>query len=95
MPSPEPLYIALFMDEIRERVRVEMAAFEEQLPDLLRHHPGKWIVFRDKTVHSTHESEAAAYSAAVKEFGYAGGFVIAQVLPRPPTPLTAAFLFTA
>ena len=83
------------MTTVRDKVREETQAFEELLSDLTSVYAGKWIVFRDRQVQGSYETEEEAYQAAVAEFGYAGGFIIVQVVPRPPSPLTAAMLFMA
>lgn len=76
-----------------ERVRQETLRFREALPELLKTHGGKWVVFRDGEVKSVHESEEEAYQAGLERFGRDGGQVVVQVVEEPPFPITAGVLF--
>jgi hypothetical protein len=76
-----------------ERVREENERFRKALPELLETYPNRWVVFRDGAVISDHDSQLAAYTAAVEAFGPHGGFVVAPVKEQVPTPMTAAVLF--
>jgi hypothetical protein len=71
----------------------ETKRFHQALPSLLPDHRGKWIVFKEGSVHSEHDSEDAAYAAAVNAYGKNGGFVVAQVAEVSPLPITAGVLF--
>jgi hypothetical protein len=80
--------------DARERVFAEMAKFHEALPELLREHQGKWIVFKDGAVQSLHDDEDSAYWAGLKAFGAQGGQVIVLVEEEgAPVPLTASLMF--
>jgi hypothetical protein len=76
-----------------ERVRQETLRFREALPELLKTHAGKWVVFRDGEVKSVHPTEEEAYKAGLDQFGRDGGQVIVQVVEEPPFPITAGVLF--
>lgn len=76
-----------------ERVLEEWRRFEARLPELTETLAGRWVVFRDDTVHGAYDDEEAAYVAAVETFGRNGGFVISRVEPQETIPLTAAVMF--
>jgi len=76
-----------------EKVRVEMEAFRRMLPDLLPLHAGKWVVFLDGKVQAFFDDESAAYDHAIRTFGPSRGFVVAQVAPERPAPVTLALNF--
>jgi hypothetical protein len=83
------------MSEIERRVLEETERFRAALPELIKHHPGRWVVFRDGAVVSDHATEDEAYRAAVVRFGVQGGFVVAPVAHVEPTPITAGVMFGA
>ena len=70
-----------------------MARFRAALPELLKDHAGKWVVFRDGQVVSVHDDEEAAYRAGREAFGLRGGHVVAPVEEQRTIPLTAAFAY--
>ncbi|MBI5487906.1 MAG: hypothetical protein HY905_11285 [Deltaproteobacteria bacterium] len=72
-----------------EKVKQEMQAFRVALPDLLRDHPGQWVVFIDGKVVDFYVDEESAYGAAIRAFGPHAGFVIAQVAGEKPQPVSA------
>jgi hypothetical protein len=76
-----------------DRVLQETLRFREALPELLKTHRGKWVVFRDGEVKSVHDTEEEAYTAGLAAFGRDGGQVIAPVVEQPPVPITAGVLF--
>jgi hypothetical protein len=76
-----------------EKVLAETKRFYRALPDLLKKHRGSWVVFHNGAVKSTHNSEDAAYAAALKAFGRDAGFVVACVTEVTPAPITAGVLF--
>jgi len=81
------------VESASERVLQETLRFRAALPDLLKTHPGKWVVFRDGEVKSVHETEEEAYKAGLEKFGRDGGQVVAPVVEQPPIPITAGVLF--
>lgn len=80
-------------ESVAEKVLEETRRFRQALPDLLKEHAGKWVVFKDGTVQSIHESADDAYRAGLEKFGREGGQVIAPVVPDNPAPITAGVLF--
>jgi hypothetical protein len=76
-----------------EKVKQEMQAFRANLPDLLPDHPGQWVVFIDGKVVDFYVDEESAYAAAMKAFGPHAGFVVAEVAPEKPQPVSARVLF--
>lgn len=81
------------MATVSEKVLEETMLFRAALPELLKTHPGKWVVFKDGQVRSVHDDEAHAYESAVKAFGPGSGYVIAPVEETHSTPVTAAVMF--
>jgi hypothetical protein len=81
------------MDEIERKVLEETKRFLAALPELLQHHAGRWVVYRDGQVVSDHATEDEAYQAAVERFGHSAGYVVAPVVETGPTPVTAAVMF--
>lgn len=78
---------------IEEQVLAETERFHAALPEIMKKHAGRWVVFREGVVASAHDDQDQAYSAGVAEFGIEGGFVVAQVAEVTPTPITAAVMF--
>ncbi|MBI5478799.1 MAG: hypothetical protein HY906_08090 [Deltaproteobacteria bacterium] len=83
------------MSDIERKVLEETERFRAALPELIKQHPGRWVVFRDGQVVSDHATEDEAYRAAVARFGVTGGFVVAPVVEVEPTPVTAGVMFGA
>lgn len=81
------------MDETARKVLAETERFLAALPELMKQHPGRWVVFRDGQVVSDHATEDEAYRDAVARFGLDGGFVVAPVVETAPTPVTAGVMF--
>lgn len=75
--------------DINEKVRQEMGRFRHALPGLMATHQGRWVVFKDGQVHSSHETSAEAHRAGVQAFGVFGGQVIARVAAEEPRPISA------
>ena len=59
----------------------EIAAFEASLPDLLKHHTGKFALFHARKLEGTFTTELEAYAEGVRRFG-SRAFLIRQVLPE-------------
>lgn len=76
-----------------EKVLEETKLFRAALPELLRKHRGKWVVFLGGEVKSVHDDELGAYSEAVLKYGTDGGYVVAPVIETTTTPITAGVLF--
>jgi hypothetical protein len=80
-------------ESIADKVLQETIRFRQALPELLKAHAGKWVVFRDGEVQSVHDSEEEAYRAGLEKFGREGGHVVAPVVEERPAPITAGVLF--
>ena len=78
---------------VAERLLQETLRFREALPELLKKHAGKWVVFRDGQVQGVFEDEEQAYRDGLTKFGREGGHVIAPVIEQRPAPITASALF--
>ena len=81
------------MNELRDKVLRESVEFRRQLPELLRTHSGKWVVFVDGKVVKSYASEDKAYEDALKICGPNTGFLIELVADIRPTPITAGMAF--
>lgn len=77
-----------------DRVLQETLRFREMLPDLLKTDlAGKWVVFKDGKVHSSHDDKRAAHKAGREAFGYDGGHAIIQVAEQRPYPISVGVLY--
>jgi hypothetical protein len=59
----------------------EIGAFEASLPELLKHHAGKFALFHARNLEGTFTTELEAYAEGVRRFGNEV-FLIRQVLPE-------------
>ena len=80
-------------DTVAEKVLQETLGFREALPDLLKEHAGKWVVFRDGQIQGVYDDEERAYRGGLEKFGREGGHVVAPVIEQRPAPITASVLF--
>ena len=80
-------------DAILARVANESARFRAMVPELLARYGWQWVVFRDGVVASVHPDEESAYVAGLRQFGPAGGHVVAVVREPEPVLLSAAIAF--
>jgi hypothetical protein len=62
-----------------QQVLDERELFDQQLPELLKEIPGRWVVFKNGAVCSVHDGLEEAYRAALKQFGPNAGFLITCV----------------
>ena len=69
----------------------EIAAYEAQEPELLKHYNGKWVVFRGSELIGAFDTLDNAASEAVRLFGR-GPYLIRQV-GAPPTKLPASVMY--
>lgn len=81
------------MTTVSEKVLEETKRFRASLPELLKVHPGKWIVFLNGAVQSVHDDETSAFESGRSQFGVDAGYVIAPVVEVTPTPVTASVMF--
>ena len=80
-------------ESVAEKVLQETLRFRAALPELLKGHSGKWIVFKDGEVQSVHDTAEEAHRAGLEKFGREGGHVVAPVVEEKPAPITASVLF--
>ena len=77
------------MDPVDFRILEESRRFRAALPELLKQHAGKWVVFKDGEVRIVTDDEDSAYVWGLEHYGARGGFVVAPVDedqgPRPAT----------
>ncbi len=78
---------------IAEEVLAETKRFRQELPQLLKRYPGRWVVFKNGAVDSDHPDERSAYRAALEKYGPQGGYVVAPVAATGPTPISAGVAF--
>jgi hypothetical protein len=74
----------------QDQLAKEIAAYEAQLSDLEKNHPGKFVVFKDEKLVGAWDTLNAAASAAVAQFGR-GPYLIRQVGAPPPTLPASVF----
>lgn len=63
----------------------EWDRFIVKLPELIKKHRDKWVVFKDGSDHGSYDSEDAAFDAAVARWGPDGGFVVAKASEQKPS----------
>lgn len=80
-------------DTVAEKVLQETLRFRGALPELLKEHAGKWVVFRDGQVQGVYDDEEQAYRDGLVKFGREGGHIVAPVIEQRPAPITASVLF--
>ena len=69
----------------------EQAAFEAQLDELLRTHPGKYVLFKDGRPVEFFETYPAAYSTALKRYGLGQIFLITPIVKLKPQPVSISW----
>ncbi len=69
----------------------EQAAFDAQLDELLRSHPGKYVLFKDRRPVAFFDEYPAAYAAALQQFGLDAVFLIAPVARQTPQPVSISW----
>lgn len=80
------------MAGIFREILEETLRFRAVIPDLLPHHAGQWVVFKDGRVSSFHQREEDACLAAARRYG-SQSYVVDRVEEKRPTPLTAAVVY--
>ena len=76
--------------EVERKVLDESRRFRASLPKLLADHFGKWVVFYQGRVVSSHDTEEEAYVAGLARPGLGSGHVVAQVR-QPEDAFVGAF----
>jgi len=69
----------------------EQAAFDSQLDELLRAHPGKYVLFRNGKPIAFFDDYPSAYAAALREFGLGPVFLIAPIVKPNPQPVSISW----
>ena len=69
----------------------ELRFFEEQLPELLRHHPGKFALIKGQELVATYDTMRAAYEAGFARFGNVP-MLIRRVLEKQPVQFIPSLL---
>ena len=77
---------------IPESLRAEIAAYQQQVEDLQKHHAGKFVIFRDGELQGVFDTFDAAGREAIRLFGD-GPYLIRQVGPARVMPLPASVAF--
>lgn len=72
-------------------LETELAFFEQQLPELLRHHAGKFVLIKESELAGVFDTIQAAYAAGLTRFGNVP-MLIRQVLPVQPKVTAPALL---
>lgn len=77
----------------KSAIERDINAYEKMLSELLEHHEGKYVVFKDGEFVDAFDNFQNAASAAVEMFGL-GPYLIRQVLKQQEvTPLPASVAF--
>ncbi len=71
----------------------ETIRFHAAMPDLLQAYAGRWVVFREGRVSSTHATEDDAYTAGLLAYGRDETYIVDRVERKSAVPLTAAFVY--
>jgi len=64
-------------------------AFEKQLPDLLKKHPGKFALFRGGAFVDVFDSVDVAYQSGIQRFGLEQIFIGPIIEKKPPETVPA------
>lgn len=74
-----------------EALKSEQQAFNAQLEDLLRTHPGKYVLFKDGGPVEFFSDYESAYKDALTRFGLRSTFLIAHIVKSPPQPVSISW----
>ena len=69
----------------------ERKAFDTQLEELRRTHPGQFVLMKNGQVIEFYPSHEAAYEAGLSRFGLDSVFLIAQAEKQGPQPVSIAW----
>jgi hypothetical protein len=65
----------------------ELATFERQLPELLRTHPGQFVLIHGDATEGAWKTEDEAYAAGCERFGVEPFLVMLVAESEPPLPV--------
>jgi hypothetical protein len=69
----------------------EQAAFDAKLDELLKMHPGKYVLFKDGRPVDFYDDYPSAYKAALQKFGLGQVFLIAPIVKPNPQPVSISW----
>jgi hypothetical protein len=72
-------------------IEQEQAAFDQQLPELLKVHAGKFVLFKDGQLVGVYATDEAAYAVGIKRFGPDAVFLVARVEKPRLNPVSYAW----
>lgn len=69
----------------------EQAAFEQQVPELLKKHRGEFVLMHNGKVVGFFDTHSAAYADGLRRFGVDATFLVAQVIEPRTEPVSFAW----
>ena len=72
-------------------LRDEQAAFDAKLDELLRTHPGQYVLFKNGEPVAFFADYPSSYAAALQRFGLRTVFLIAPIVPPNPQPVSISW----
>ncbi|HEX9602206.1 MAG TPA: hypothetical protein VF973_00550 [Myxococcales bacterium] len=69
----------------------EQAAFDAQLPELLKEHRGEFVLFKEGRPAGFFKDHGSAYAAGLQRFGLGVAFLVAPVEPPNRQPISFAW----
>lgn len=77
---------------MEQDISKEIAAFERQRDELVNHHNGKFVIFKDEKLQGSFDTFDSAAREAIKRFKDEP-FLIRQVAPSSTMPLPASVAY--
>lgn len=78
-------------EEPADALHREQDAFDSQLPQMLPHHSGEYVVFKDGKPAGFFPTYQDAYEAALDSYGLDGTFLVSEVAERPIQSVSIAW----
>ena len=72
-------------------LKEEQAAFERQLTDLMKTHPGEYVLFKDGSSVEFHKDSDSAVRAGLRRFGANTVFLVAPIEEQRPGPVSVSW----
>ena len=69
----------------------EQAAFDAQFDELLKTHPGKYVLFKDGKPVEFFDDYPSAYRVALKKYALGEVFLIAPIVKSKPQPVSISW----
>ncbi len=69
----------------------EQAAFDARLDELLKTHPGKYVLFKNGEPIAFFDDYPSAYATALRQFGLDAVFLIAPIVKPNPQPVSISW----